>query len=156
MIQWNNAALQAIGDTTPGPTIGARALAIMHTCMYDAWATYDKNAVPTQSNGIPRQKTKAYATQAVSYAAYRALLDLFPSDAAVSTSLMQSQGFDPNNTSTNIMTQAGVGNVAAQAVISFRHGDGSNQLNGYADTSGYVPVNTAYHSTIPRSGSHCM
>ena len=32
--------------------------------------------------------------------------------------------------------------MAAQAVLSFRHGDGSNQLSGYADTSHYQPVNT--------------
>ena len=142
MIQFNNSALQAIRDLSPGPTIGSRALAIVHTCMFDAWATYDKNAVPTRPNGIPRQKTKTDATQAVSYAAYRALMDLFPSDAAMFTSLMKSQGFDPTNTSTDTTTQAGVGNVAAQAVISFRHGDGANQLNGYADTTSYVPVNT--------------
>ncbi len=141
-IQWNNAALQAIRDISPGPTIASRAIAIMHTCMYDAWATYNPVSNPTRPNGIPRQPGVKDATQAVSYAAYRALMDLFPSDSAVFTSLMQSLGFDPGNTSTDITTQAGVGNVAAQAVISFRHGDGSNQLNGYADTTGYVPVNT--------------
>jgi hypothetical protein len=27
-------------------------------------------------------------------------------------------------------------------VLDFRHNDGSNQLNGYADTTGYLPVNT--------------
>jgi hypothetical protein len=27
-------------------------------------------------------------------------------------------------------------------VIAFRHKDGSNQLGGYADTTGYQPVNT--------------
>ena len=151
-LQWNNAALQAIRDVSPGPTIASRALAIMHTCMYDAWATYDTNANPTRPNGIPRQKGVKDATQAVSYAAYNALMDLFPSDAALYASLMQSLGFDPNNTSTDITTQAGVGNMAAQAVISFRHGDGSNQLNGYVDTTGYVPVNApldVYSSTPP-------
>jgi hypothetical protein len=35
-----------------------------------------------------------------------------------------------------------VGNTAAQAVLDYRHGDGSNQLNGYADTTGYQPYNT--------------
>src|ERR1051326_8127388 len=49
-IQWNNAALQAIRDTNPGPTIAARALAIMHTCMYDAWATYTSISNPTRPN----------------------------------------------------------------------------------------------------------
>src|SRR5581483_2614593 len=81
VIQWNNAALQAIRDVNPGPTIASRALAIMHTCMYDAWATYDPKANPTRPNGIRRQKAPKDVTQAVSYAAYRALLDLFPSDA---------------------------------------------------------------------------
>ena len=100
-IQWNNAALQAIRDVSPGPTIGSRALAIMHTCMYDAWAAYDPKALPTRPNGIPRQKTPPDVTQAVSYAAYRALMDLFPSDAAVYNSLMQSLGFDPSNTTTD-------------------------------------------------------
>ena len=149
VLQWNNAALQAIRDVSPGPTIGSRALAIMHTCMFDAWATYDPKAVPTRPNGIRRQKAPKDVTMAVSYAAYNALMDLFPTDAAVFTSLMQSQGFDPTNTSTDTTTQVGVGNVAAQAVISFRHGDGSNQLNGYADTTGYVPVNTYNLLTDP-------
>src|SRR5207245_9196976 len=40
-IQWDNAALQAIRVTKPGPPIVARALAIVHTTMYDAWAAYD-------------------------------------------------------------------------------------------------------------------
>jgi hypothetical protein len=142
VLQWNNAALKAVRDISPGPTIASRAIAIMHTCMYDAWATYDAKANPTRPNGIVRQKKVKDATEAISYAAYSALLDLFPSEAALYTSLMQSLGFDPSNTSTDITTQAGVGNVAAQAVLSYRHGDGSNQLNGYTDTTGYVPVNT--------------
>ena len=32
--------------------------------------------------------------------------------------------------------------MAANAVIDFRHKDGANQLGGYADTTGYQPVNT--------------
>src|SRR5438270_9483317 len=90
VIQWNNAGLQAIRDISPGPTIASRALAIMHTCMYDAWATYDPRANPTRPNGIPRQHGQHDATQAVSYAAFNAMMDLFPSDASVFTSLMQS------------------------------------------------------------------
>ena len=55
VIQWNNAALQAIRNVNPGPTIASRALAITHTCMYDAWTPYDANAVPTQPTGIPKK-----------------------------------------------------------------------------------------------------
>ncbi|HEY6409096.1 MAG TPA: vanadium-dependent haloperoxidase [Ktedonobacteraceae bacterium] len=142
-IQWNNAALQAIRDKNPGPTIGSRALAIMHTSMYDAWAASDAVAVPTRPNGIPRQKPKwKDISQAVSYAAFRSLMNLFPSEASVFTSLMNNLGYNPTDTSTDTTTPTGVGNVAAQAVLSFRLGDGSNQQNGYADTSGYVPVNS--------------
>src|SRR2546426_2561910 len=54
-IQWDNAALQAIRITKPGPPIAARALAIVHTAMYDAWAAYDNQAVGTRLGGALRR-----------------------------------------------------------------------------------------------------
>ncbi len=82
VIQWNNAALQAVRDVNPGPTVASRAMAVMHTAMYDAWAAFDPVAVPTRPNGIPRHSGSGNGlgnkNQAVSYAAYRAMLDLFP------------------------------------------------------------------------------
>ena len=39
-------------------------------------------------------------------------------------------------------TPAKIGATTAKAVIEFRHKDGANQLGGYADTTGYQPVNT--------------
>jgi hypothetical protein len=146
VIQWNNVALQAVRETSPGPTVVSRAMAIVHTCMFDAWSRYDPVAIPTRQNGIPRHpganQGLGNKNQAISYAAYRALLDLFPSRAADFVAQMRSLGYDPNDTSTDVTSPTGTGNVSAQAVLSFRHGDGSNQLNGYADTSGYHPVNT--------------
>jgi hypothetical protein len=145
-VQWNNTALQAVRDLNPGPTIAARALAIMHTAMYDAWAAFDPVAVPTRPNGIPRHRGPNQGlgskNQSISFAAYRALLDLFPGDTAVFQAQMKSLGYDATDTSADTSSPSGVGNVAAQAVLSYRHGDGSNQLNGYADTTGYQPVNT--------------
>ncbi len=47
-IQWDNAALQTIRVTKPGPPIAARALAIAHTAMYHAWAAYDDQAAGTR------------------------------------------------------------------------------------------------------------
>src|SRR5690242_12301261 len=38
VLQWNDVTLQAIKDTHPGPPICARELAIVSTCVYDAWA----------------------------------------------------------------------------------------------------------------------
>jgi hypothetical protein len=146
VIQWNSVALQAIRDVNPGPTIASRAIAIMHTAMYDAWAAFDPVAVPTRANGIPRRPGSGSGlgdmNKAISYAAYRAMVDLFPGEAALFQALMSSLSYNPKDTSADTSSPAGIGNVAAAAVLSFRHGDGSNQVNGYADTTGYRPVNT--------------
>ena len=54
---------------------------------------------------------------------------------------MNSLGYDPANTTEDTSTAAGVGNVAAAAVLDFRHKDGSNQLGdlnpgAYSDYTG--------------------
>src|SRR5947209_5913985 len=86
VVQWNNAALQAIHDTKLGPTVAARALAILHTCMYDAWTAYDPvaHAVWCLIPKLPLvQQTLANKNMAMSFAAYRALVDLFPTEVSV-------------------------------------------------------------------------
>src|ERR1700730_5975389 len=55
VIHWNQAALQGVRDSNLGPPMVARALAIVHTCIYDAWSAYDKDAVGTQFGGSLRQ-----------------------------------------------------------------------------------------------------
>src|SRR5207248_689819 len=87
--------------------------------------------------------------KAISFAAYRAAVDLFPADKTiVFDPLMASLGYDPNDTSVDITKPSGIGNVACAAVLNFRHNDGSNQLGTltasgvpYADYTGYVPIN---------------
>jgi hypothetical protein len=152
VIQWNNAALQAVRDTRMGPPMVARALAIVHTSMYDAWAAYDASATGTQLGGRLRcpasERTQTNKQMAVSYAAYRALVDLFPTHkSTLFDALMISLGYDPTDGTMNIATPAGIGNIAAQALLDFRHRDGSNQLGdlrpgAYSDYTGYQPVNT--------------
>lgn len=152
--QWNQAALQAVMDTHPGPPMCARELAIVNTCMYDAWAAYDPAAVGTRLGGSLRrpaaERTLANKNTAISFAAYRALLDLFPrpDEAPKFQAVMHTFGCDPADASTDKTRPAGIGNVAAQAVIDFRHHDGSNQLGDlsashvpYSDYTGYMPVN---------------
>jgi hypothetical protein len=153
VIQWNQAALQGVRDSKLGPPMVARALAIVHTCIYDAWAAYDKRALGTQLGGLLRQprllRNEQNKNEAISFAAYRAAVDLFPADdEKVFRPLMQQLGYDPNDATTNITTPSGVGNVACGAVLEFRHHDGSNQLGDmspsgipYSDYTGYVPVN---------------
>jgi hypothetical protein len=147
VVAWNTVALQAIRDLHPGPPMAARALAIVHTCMYDAWTAYHPKALPTRATELPKapnHRTYANKTQAVSYAAYRALLNLFPTEAALFDSLLSRLGYDPTNTSTDPATPAGIGNVCAHAVLSFRHYDGANQAHGYVDTTGYPAAYEGY------------
>lgn len=152
VVQWNEVTLQAVRNTRFAPTLTARALAIVHTSMYDAWAAYDPAAIGSRYGGRlrrpPRERTDAAREMAVSYAAYRALVDLFPSQkAALFDPLMTTLGLDPADTSTDVKRAVGIGNRAAAAVLEFRHADGSNQLGdlnpgAYSDYTGYAPVNT--------------
>jgi uncharacterized protein DUF6851/vanadium-dependent haloperoxidase-like protein len=146
VLRWDEQTLAAIRALRTGPTINARALAIVHTATYDAWAAYDATAVPTQRAGWARrpatERNDAYKSQAISFAAYRALLNVFPARSADFRAFMTAMGYDPDDASTDPASPAGVGNQAAAAVLAFRAGDGANQAGGYADTSGYAPVNT--------------
>jgi hypothetical protein len=142
VVRWNDALLQGVRGSKLGPPMVSRALAVAHTCAYDAWAAYDRAALATQVGGALRQpvaeRTLANKQKAISFAVYRAAVDLFPdSKTTVFDPLMVELGYDSVDTS----GAAGVGITCAQAVIDFRHDDNSNQLGGYADTTGYVPVN---------------
>jgi hypothetical protein len=159
VLRWDAQTLAAVRAVKPGPTITARALAVVQTSMYDAWAAYDPVAVGTRLGGSLRrlaaERTLARKSKAISYAAYRALLNLFPSRSGDFAAFMKALGYNPNIASTDPKTAAGVGNTAATAVLDFRAGDGSNQAGGYADTSGHVPVNTLTRSTTCTAGSRC-
>jgi hypothetical protein len=157
VLQWNSAALQGIRDAKLGAPIVARALAIVHTCMYDAWAAYDEKAIGTQLQGLMRrpaaERTPANKEKSISYAAYRALTDVLSVDTdSVYAPLMKQLGFDPGDNSTDIETPSGIGNVACATVLEFRHHDKSNQLGDlaqgpYSDWTGYVAMNRP--SSVP-------
>jgi hypothetical protein len=156
-IRWNSAALEGVRDAKMGAPMAARALAIVHTCMYDAWAAYDGHAGGTQLRGALRrpisEQTKTNKERAISYAAYRALADVLPGDIeSVYKPLMRHLGYDPDDNSTDLETPTGIGNVACAAVLEFRHHDKSNQLGdvvqgAYTDWSNYSSVNAP--ATVP-------
>jgi PAP2 superfamily len=152
VLHWNDQALVVIRMIAPPPPVTARALAVMNTAMYDAWTAYDATAVPTQRAGWARrpaaEHTIEYKSMAISYAAERALRDLFPSMAGDFTAYRIALGYTTAPTGTPD-DPATVGTQAADAVLAARHGDGSNQLgdhpggNGspYSDYTGYTPTN---------------
>src|SRR2546422_11565674 len=100
VLLWNEAALQGVRDSKLGPPMVARALAIVHTCIFDAWAAYDHRAVGTRFGGAlrrpRREQTLANMNRAISFAAYQATVDLFPADrASVFDPVMTELGYDP-------------------------------------------------------------
>jgi hypothetical protein len=159
VLRWNQAALDSIVATRTAPAIAARALAILHTCIFDAWAAYDDTAKGTQLGGSLRQplpeRNRRNKEKAISFAAYRALADLFPSQTVILLApLMKNLGYDPSDHSSAVTYSAGIGNVACQAVLDFRHADGSNQLGDlhsapYSDYTGYTSANRAGLLTDP-------
>ncbi len=151
VLRWNDAALQAIRTAHPGPPMVARSLAIVHTCIFDAWAAYDPHAVGTRLGGFLRrpasEQTPANKQEAISYAAHTALRDLFPTQVAAFDALMTTLGYNPSSAGAGLASPSGIGRAAGNAVTSFRHGDGANQLGdlasgAYADYTGYAPRNT--------------
>jgi hypothetical protein len=142
VLQWNGRLLQAVGNTRFAPMLTARALAITHTCMYDAWAAYDAVADGVYWTRDLRQPaaehTSAARAEAVSFAAHLALTDLFPTQAALFDTLLSSLAYSTPG------APGLIGQEACQAVLDGRRDDGANQAAGYADYTGYMPVNPVH------------
>ncbi len=152
VVRWNAMLLEGIRHAYMGPPMVARALAIAHTCMYDAWAAYDAMAISTQGLELRRpeaERTAANKAMAISYAAYSAAQDLLPDSAAeIERFMRESLGYDPSGPGTHATTAAAVGTASCNAVLAARHKDGANQLGDmgashrpYADYTGYKAVN---------------
>ncbi|MFB7666565.1 vanadium-dependent haloperoxidase [Kitasatospora sp. NPDC056138] len=170
VVRWNQATMDAIlakyhatGAVFGPATINARSLAVVHNCIYDAWACYDRVAVGTRFGGDLRrprsERTPANKNEAISYAAHRALCDLYPDQTPAADSMLRSLGYDPARTGGPSTSPAEIGRRTAQAVLDFRHQDGANQLNAYADTTGYQPLNqpqdvTAFDPGLITSPAH--
>ena len=116
-VLWDKAVQQAVINTSPGPTIASRAYAIMHTAIFDAWSAYNLTAIsPQLGDDLQRpdaEITDANKSEAMSYAAYRVLTDLFPTQTQLFDELMGELGFDTSNNTTDTTTAAGIGNVMA-------------------------------------------
>ena len=159
-LAWNNVTLNAIRATRPSPPVSARALAIVHTAMYDAWAAYDSVAVGTRHGAQLRrplaEQTPANQVRAFSFAAYTALLDQFPGQKSAFDAHMAALGYRPADASLDFAQAHGIGTIAANSVIAHAHADGANQLGKltvsgmpYADYSGYLAANAPLLVTQP-------
>jgi hypothetical protein len=122
-IYWDNVALNYFQQTGSQSEIATRMIAVMHAAMYDAWTAYDPIAVPSRSNGIlkrpPEEYTDANKIEAISFAARKALVELLPSMKSSINAALTRLGYDLEDTrSADTATPAGIGNVAADAVVA--------------------------------------
>ena len=161
---WNSLALAEVRLARLGPPIVARALAIAHTCMYDAWAAYDPRAVGIVVGASLRrpdsEHTDGKKSTAISFAAYRCLVNLFPGGASRLAAAMTGFGYDPNDQTTDTSTARGIGNVVAAAIIANRRNDGANQYGdlaagAYADYTGYAARNPPLPFCTPQTIGPC-
>ncbi|MBD3628940.1 vanadium-dependent haloperoxidase [Cyclobacterium sp.] len=157
--KWAQIALEATANDTerfkPRPTVTSRYLALIFVSMFDAWTAYDSKAVPVYLKDVSRrpeeERTLEKKEIAISYAAFRALMEYFPGDSLLFTGFMLDLGLDPDLSSKDPKSPEGIGNLAAFYVISSRKGDGANQYGEepgsskipYFDYTGYKPANSA-------------
>ena len=84
-VAWNQAALEAVRQARMGPPLVARVLHVLHASMYDAWAAHDDMAFGSRLGDElrrpPAGRTQEAKREAASFAAHRALADLFPAQA---------------------------------------------------------------------------
>lgn len=158
---WNQETLKLIEKNDFNPATAARALNMVHTSIFDAWAAYDDKAIGTRRGSTLRrpcsEHTLANKAEAISFAAFRTLFSLFEQDALELIQLMFALGYDPANISTDPTTPAGIGNIAAIDEINFRLFDGANQTGTepgsdgtpYSDYTGYTTPNTPFAIVDP-------
>jgi hypothetical protein len=147
---WNKVALAEVRLAKQGPPVVARSLAIAHTCMYDAWASYNDKALGAVVGDTLRrpagQRNAANRKEAISHAAYGCLRNVFPTGETRLRAALTAMGYNPDNQSIDPSTPAGLGNSVALAVIASRRNDGSNQYGdlapgAYKDYTGYAAQN---------------
>ena len=134
-----------------------RFAAVVWTGYFDATAPYHTTAVGNYSR-IERRPESEATTRNINTALMHSVLhtgiNLLPQRRDVIRCILTSAGLDPDDTSTDVTTAVGIGNVAGNAVVVGRQNDGMNQLGNeigrvhnplpYFDYTGYRPVNTAY------------
>ena len=138
ILTWNEVALEANrvshtsnrGEQT-GPPRSARALAIVHLAMHDAYAGVinDPANLPPYLPILPPMSAGASADLAVAAAAHRALSVLFPSQAATFDAQLAALG--PSSTAGHAF-----GIAVADAILLARENDPDSSP---ASTAGYMP-----------------
>lgn len=157
---WNETLLAAIRLDAPRPTVHARNLYHTSVAIYDAWSAFDPVSRPVLADESAATKGLDLSArgEVISYAAYRLLRHRFAMAAGSATTLprldacLQDLGFDPAQTSTAGNAPSAIGNRIAEIIIQHGMSDLSNEAGNYADTTGYIAVNSPMLVALPGTG----
>lgn len=151
--QWNELGLAAVRAGSARPTVTTWQMFVLSSAMYDAAAVYTSTSTPYALPDVNRRPVRehndAYRTEAVSQAAYHALVNLFPdfeNQYGYFKLYLDSLGY-PVTTALNTSASS-LGYQAAMAAIDARANDGSNSNNDFEPITSaiypnyYVPVNS--------------
>ena len=137
-------------------TLVLRVTTLVTNSWFDGVAPYHASAVGVYSR-LGRRPAEESATNenlniALLYSSYQVLNSLLPARSSEWRQMLVSVGLDPDDTSEDLSTPVGIGNVAGRAVAEGRMYDGMNQVGDedgrefnpepYSDYTGYRPVNT--------------
>ena len=155
--QWNRLVCDAIHYVNFPPTIAARALAMVHTAMYDAWTNYNDGGceVSTTTGSRLKQPDSECTTEnrekAYCHAAYTVAHALFwcklpPENKNSFRDFMCDCGYNPDDKNLEANNAVGIGNLSGLLILECGAGDAANQYatlhkDTYSDFSGYCPVN---------------
>jgi hypothetical protein len=157
------AIYQSVSAGAGDATLVLRITTMITNAWFDAIAPYHASAVGVYSR-IDRRPASEGETNynknvAILHASYHVLNSLLPGHWQEWHAMLTSLGLDPDDTSTDVSSPVGIGNVAGKAVVAARERDGMNQLGDeggrthnpspYSDYLGYQPVNTAYDLRDP-------
>lgn len=159
ILYWNDVALEAnrVSHTNglreqTGPPLSARALAIVHLAVYDAFSGASGNPanLPPYLAGLPPAPAGASASAAVAAAAHTTLSSLFPSQEAAFDAKRASAPV--TGTPTQVADGESYGTTVGQALLAERATDPN------ADSTGHVPSSEPGHHRVdpddPNQGFH--
>lgn len=133
----------SLGDAT----LINRINVLVSLAMVDAAAPYHETAVGMYTR-LPRRPESERSDRNINtsmlHAAFQTLIGLLPDREPVWREMLLDFGLNPDDASTDTSSAAGIGNVAGAGALAGRLYDGMNQTGDYQDTTGYVPVNSAF------------
>ena len=141
-----------VSTTYGDATLINRIFFVTALAMVDAAAPYHPTAVGVYTR-FERQpeaaRTQRNINVAMLHAAYHALSGMLPERQAAWREMLSENGLNPLNEGAQANSPEAIGSAAGKGAVAGRIDDGMNQRGNYADTTGYAPMNTAYHLYYP-------